>query len=351
MGWEPFRVRDARAAARQWVDEIARLQPGFRGAFLHGSINWLPDDAPLPNNSDIDVVVVWDETELPRGPGKLLHVGVLLDVSYLAADELESAEVILGNSHLAGSFQGASVIADPSGQLTQLQSAVSRDYARREWVERRCEHAIVKILRFLNGIDRAAPLHDQVTSWLFGTGVTTHVLLVAGLKNPTVRKRYVAVREMLDEYDRLDVHEELLGLLGTRDMSRAQVERHVDAMTAAFDAAKEVIRTPFFFASDISDNARHIAIEGSRDLIGAGYHREAMFWIAATYSRCQKVMHTDAPPIERERFLPGYLAMLADLGISSPADLLTRAEAVRAYLPRLREIAAEINATTPAIYD
>jgi hypothetical protein len=349
MGWEPFRVRDAKTSARQWVEEVASHQPGFRGAFLHGSINWLSDDVPLPNNSDIDVIVVLDRPEFSHAPGKLSHEGVLLDVSHLGAHELQSAEEVLGNSHLAGSFRGASVIADPTGELTRLQEAVARDYAKREWVERRCEHAIGKIQRFLDGIDPGAPLHDQATSWLFGTGVTTHVLLVAGLRNPTVRKRYVAVRELLDEYDQLDVHEELLGLLGVRDLAHDQVQRHLDSMTSALDAAKDVIRTPFFFASDISDNARHIAIEGTQELIDAGLHREAMFWIAATYSRCQKVLHTDAPPDERDVHTPGYFAMLADLGIAVPADLLTRADEVRAFLLRLREVAAGIIAANPEI--
>src|SRR5688500_18988725 len=103
MSWEPFRVRDAKSAARQWVDEVATGHPAFRGAFLHGSINWLADDAPPPNNSDIDVIVVLDRAELPRSPGKFIGAGVLLDVSYLAAAELVSADMVLGNSHLAGS--------------------------------------------------------------------------------------------------------------------------------------------------------------------------------------------------------------------------------------------------------
>jgi hypothetical protein len=61
-----------------------------------------------------------------------------------------------------------------------------------------------------------------VTAWLFATGVTTHVLLVAGLKNPTVRQRYVATRELLADYGRVDFYETLLELLGCAQMSRAR---------------------------------------------------------------------------------------------------------------------------------
>ncbi|MBI3971586.1 MAG: hypothetical protein HY332_09890 [Chloroflexi bacterium] len=60
-------------------------------------------------------------------------------------------------------------------------------------------------------------------------GVTTYVLLAAGLKNPTVRKRYVAARELLAEYGRLDFHEPFLALLGCAEMDRERVEHHLGA--------------------------------------------------------------------------------------------------------------------------
>jgi hypothetical protein len=216
---------------------------------------------------------------------------------------------------------------------------------------RRCEHARDKSLGFLEGLDPSAPLHDQIIAWLFGTSVATHMLLVAGLKNPTVRKRYLATRELLGEYGRLDVYEELLSMLGCADWTRAQTERHLAAMTVAFEAAREVIRSPFFYAADISDVGRPVAIDGSQELIDAGYHREAVFWITATYSRCQAVLFHDAPDSMRNQFSPGYRALLGDLGIQSFDDLQIRSEQVRSYLRRLRDVAEEIAAVTPEIVD
>jgi hypothetical protein len=69
----------------------------------------------------------------------------------------------------------------------------------------------------------------------------------------------------------------LLELLGCARMERGQAERHLAALAAAFDAAKGVIATPFFFAADLTDAARPIAIDGSQDLIARGDHREAIF--------------------------------------------------------------------------
>ncbi|HSH78165.1 MAG TPA: hypothetical protein VLA19_06500, partial [Herpetosiphonaceae bacterium] len=294
------------------------------------------------------IVVLADPTP-PNKLGKLIYEDVLLDVSYLPWEQVQSPEEILGQSHLAGSFRTANVILDPSGELTNLQAAVAKDYAKRRWVRTRCEHARDKILANLHDVNEAAPFHDQVLPWLFATGVTTHVLLVAGLKNPTVRRRYVAVHELLVEYAHPDFHNALLELLGCAQLSRERVEEHLATLTEVFDVAAAVVKTPFFFASDISDVARPIAIDGSRELIERGYHREAVFWMAATYSRCQKVLYHDAPEALREGFSPGYRLLLDDLGISSFADLRRRGERVKRFLPRVWEMAEAIMAASPEI--
>ena len=122
-------------------------------------------------------------------------------------------------------------------------------------------------------------------------------------------------------------------------------------MTETFDAAKQVVRTPVFFASDISDVARPIAIGGTREMIVRGYHREAMFWIAATQTRCQKILAADAPPEVQYRFEPGYQAMLTDLGIAGCDDLLRGAENTRSYLPRLWNAAEAIMESNPSEAD
>lgn len=344
-------VGRAKELARQWVMKQGAALPGFRGAFFHGSTAWLPDDAVFPLSSDVDIMVVLEAPEPPDKLGKFLYRDVLLEVSYLPSDQLSSPEVVLGQYHLAGSLRTASVILDPSGWLTGLQAVVSRDYAERAWVRKRCEHARDKVGQGLRGLDSADPFHDQVLTWLFPTGVTTHVLLTAGLRNPTVRRRYVAARALLGEYGHLELYEELLALLGCGQTTAARVEHHLAALTEVFDAAKDVVKTPFPFTSDITDIARPIAIDGSRDLIERGLHREAVFWIVATYSRCQKVLYHDAPLAMQERFDPGYRQLLGDLGIASFRDLEQRREQVESCLPRVWEVAVAIMAANPEIED
>lgn len=342
-------VKQAKAIARQWVHEEARGIPGFVGAFYHGSTNWLPDDASLPATSDLDVMVVLDAPDRPVKPGKFVYRGVLLEVSFLPSDQVRSPERVVGRYDLAGSFRAPGVILDPSGRLTALQAAVATEYAQRRWVSRRCEDARDRILRNLRSLDAMAPFHHQVTAWLFGTGVTTHVLLVAGLKNPTVRTRYRAVRQLLAEYGQSPFYPALLELLGCARMDRTRVERHLAALAAAFDAAKGIIKTPFPFAADLSDQARPVAIDGSRELIARGDHREAIFWMVATYSRCETVLHCDAPAAMQGKFTPGYRRLLGDLGIATFADLQRRAERIKAFLPEMWSVAEAIMAANPGI--
>ena len=342
---------EAKDAARRWVQAATRDIPGVVGAYLAGSITWLADDAILPATSDIDVMVVLDGPLPAQKPGKVRHEGALLDVTYLPLDDCRSPEQILGQDQLAGGFRTPSIIADPTGRLTPLQEAVGRDFAKRRWVRARAGHAMTRIRTGLDRLNASDPFPTQVLAWLFPTGVTTHVLLNAGLRNPTVRTRYVAVRDLLLAYGRPDVHESLLELIGCAELPPERVERHLATMTGAFDAAARIIASPFPFASDITAEARPIAVDGSRDLIARGLHREAVFWIAVTWSRCHQVFYRDATSGVREHFSDGYRDLLADLGIGSYLDLRRRADAVTAFLPELWRIAEAIMAANPEVED
>ncbi|WP_342575697.1 hypothetical protein [Paenibacillus sp. FSL M8-0142] len=344
-------VGSARAAAADWVLQHAGSEPGFMGAYFSGSTVGKPDDAEIAPSSDIDVVVVTDRAEPPMKPGKFRYQDALIEVTYLSWQDLASPERVLSSHHLAGSFRVDTLIADPSGQLRKLQAAVARQFADRAWVMRRCESVRERIITGLRSIQKDAPWHQQVTSWLFPTGITTHLLLVADLRNPTVRLRYLAARDVLRAYGYDEVYSELLELLGCQLMTQNQALGHLEGLARTFDAASAVAKTPFFFSSDITPEARPIAIDGSRELIAQGNHREAVFWMVATYARCHAILAADATPELQQEYRPAFDSLLADLGITGRDDLFSRAELALQYLPKLWKVTEDILAVNPNVKD
>jgi hypothetical protein len=344
-----MRVSQARDAARRWVIEEASRIPGFCGAYTAGSTNWLSDDAELSTASDLDIMVVLADQNHARRRHKFIYRDAFLEVSYLGNDQLQSPDQVLSEYHLAPSFRTTKILIDPSGHLAALLTIVRRDYAKRQWVCKRCTNARNKVLQYLGSIREEALLHDQVAAWLFAAGITTHILLVAGLKNPTVRTRYVEVREMLADYGHLDFHESLLELLGVARISRDRVGKHLVTLTDIFDRAACTIKTPFPFATDISENARPVTIDGSLEMIERGYHREAMFWIAVTHSRCQKVILRDFPAEMTQTFRDSYRELVSDLRVPSSTDVRRRCAGVEQILPRVWQLAEAIIAANREI--
>ena len=347
-------------AAAEWVQSYASRQAGFRGAYLAGSIVGLADEVPWPESSDVDVMVVTgvegehtgvapagDVNVLPRG--KFRYGGVLLEATLLPEQTLASPEAVLSSYHLAGALRVDTILSDPSGRLRSLQRAVSAALGQRRWVRRRCQEAWNKSDTGLASIGPGVPFYAQVNAWVFSRGVMTHVLLVAALRNPTIRRRYQAVREVLEAYGHDAIYPELLGFLGCADWTRAQTEHHLNAVIAMFDAAAAIGTTHFPWSSDVTPLARPILVEGSRALIERGHHRDAVFWVVATAARCQYILAADASDAERDAHAPAFQALAADLGIPDTPALLARAAAARAYLPQVWAIAEDVMARNPEI--
>ncbi|MFI6479226.1 hypothetical protein ACIBH1_14930 [Nonomuraea sp. NPDC050663] len=334
-----MKISEARAVAADWVLGHRHTIADYGGAYFSGSAVWAGDDEELPVSSDVDVMVL-----TPAKLGKFRHHGVLIEVSAVGWDRLGSAEQVLGSYHVAGAFRpGAdTVIDDPTGRLTALRRDVAPLYGQAHWVRRRCADAEEGVAAFASRAAEGSGTWPQlVTSWLFGCGVTTHVLLTAGLRNPTVRKRYSAVLALLRAHGMEGFHTDLLDLLGCADWTPARTLHHLDALTEVFDRTALLKERDFPFAADLTAESRPVAIDGSRELIERGEHREAVFWIVATYSRCLQALGLDSDA--------GFNALLADLGIDRAA-LPDRARAVLDFLPPLRERAEAIireSADTP----
>jgi hypothetical protein len=149
----------------------------------------------------------------------------------------------------------------------------------------------------------------------------------------------------------LEAYEPLLEALGCAGMSAARVEYHLAALSHVFDAASAALKSPFFFASDLQPVSRPIAIDGGRAVIAEGQHRAAMFWIVATFCRCLKVLHHDAPPEVQEHFAARFAELTGDLGVPSFAALRKRTNDVERFLPRVSDLANAIIAANSEVED
>lgn len=334
-----MRVGAARAVVVDWVRERARRDPGIRGAFFSGSTVGLPDDAVLPASSDVDVLLVRDDPGAKLG--KFRHRGVLVEVSTVTWDELGGPQDVLGSWVFAPCFRIDTVIVDPTGRLAAIRERVSAGYVDPVWVRRRGAGVRRRIEVGLRRLDGAAPLHDQVLAWVFPTSVLALLPVVAGLRDPTVRRRYVRAREVLAGHGFAARYPQLLATLDGGGVDRRRVREHLAGLAVTFDEAVRVARTRFPFSADVSVAGRPVVVDGGAELIAAGAHREAMFWIVVTYARCHAILAADAPLRERvlrERFE----AAVADLGVASAAERRHRADGLLEALPGWQRVADAI---------
>jgi hypothetical protein len=309
----------------------------------------MADREPFPPTSDVDVGVVFAESEpLPR-LGKTRRDGVVVEGAPISLERLATAEQLLGDYRLGHSFRSNGVIVDPTGHLERVQRQVERRFAERRWVLRRCEDAKSNCLKYVSGLDESTPYYVQAIGWLFAEGNLTHVLLAAAMRNPTVRRRYSAARELLASAGRLDVHDSVLAMLGCATLSRGRVEHHLDRMTQAYDRAAAAIRSELPFGSDLSEAARPLAVDGSRELVQRGEHREAMFWIAVTYARCMAVLDLDGSRHDADELEPGFRSVMRDLGVESFEDMQRRAAEIEAFLPDLMALACDLISANPEV--
>jgi hypothetical protein len=330
-------IAQARALAADWLRGHDFGGLPVVGAFLAGSTVDADPADELAADSDVDLSVVV-AGPAPTKLGLLDHRGLRLEVTFLSWADLADPAVVARTYYLAPSFARDTVLADPDGRLRRLHHQVAPQFARPDVVRARW----AGLLQRMDAAPRAdGPWPEVVTGWLFSTSLSTLVVLVAARRNPTVRLRYLRAREALAAYGLAPAYPVLLQQLGCVDTEPGQVAARLPALAAAFDAAADCGPTGLFFASALTAAARPVAVAGAAALVERGDHREAVFWLVATFSRCLQVLAAAGAPTAPH--LEAFRATVADLlGLRSPADLLERHADVRATLPWLDRLAEEI---------
>lgn len=329
-------MKEAKRLALEWVQAYSRDHE-IVGAYFNGSITAMDESAELSPFSDIDINIVIDSSKPEEKLGKFIYKEVLLDVSFIAKEDLLPLDKLLSTYEIAGAFRADNILLDKTSFLHELVRVVSSDFSKPNWVEARCLSVVNKIQRGIKGFHMDNPLLDNINPWLFPAAICVHLLLVGAQLNPTVRLRYLLLRPVLQKAGLTELYEELLDLIGCRNISAGQVERHLDALEQTFDlACQHSSQVSFPFSNDITSYSRPVVIDGSRHLIRQGDHREAMFWIAATFVRCHLILRTANPSAHRT-LMPEFMSLLEDMGVKNNKDIQEHIEAIELILPRVKD--------------
>jgi hypothetical protein len=303
-----------------------------------GGILTLPHEAPFPSYRDIDFNIVCDGVEQTT-THDVAQGGLILEYSRVSSQRYRTAEDILANPELAANLARDSILADPHGLLGPLQQVVASQYAELRWVAARVGYEQQMVLRILAGLHHeAAP--DKVL-WLLtsATLFLSGLLAEASLRAPTHRRSLVLMREVLYGQGHAELHEAVLRLLGWARLGRQEVEQYLDDCAEAFDCAVAVTRTPVPFQAKLQPHVRPYLVDGAREMIVQGYHREAMFWISGFLLFANTAIQCDAPAADKPRFQALFDRLVAEMGLCTPADVAARAQEAQALADALFAVA------------
>lgn len=312
-----MKVGEAIELAREWVETEGRRIQGFCGAHLMGSAVTLPPEAHLPATSDLDLNVIVMQ-EQPTDVYNIPWQGLILEYGVTSRSAYAAPEAVLANPTLACNLARDSVLADPDGWLHALQREVSARYGERQWVSARCtaEKDIVNehVEQVIPGEDRIAAAFAVGTAVLHLAGL----LALADLHPPTHRRSLIVMQERLQVHGRPDLHEEALKVLGYAGFTRPEVEGYLDGCAAAFDYATLVRRTAPLLAFKFQPHVRPYVVGGAREMIDAGYHREAMLWIEGLLLFSNLVIQADGAGADKSAFQSSVDALQAAKAAFTP---------------------------------
>lgn len=325
-----MKIGDARALAAKWLAENFGKLAGFLGSYLSGSTAWGDPQAEFRAGSDVDLFVVLDVNELPNAPGKIFWHGVVLEINFITYQSIANPEQILGDYHIAGAFIANGLLSDPEGKIAKIRQTVAAEFSAPSRILQRCLHAKTRAGSFITQFRQSTQLHDKVTNLYFGAGVCAHMILVADQANPTIRRRYAQMQKSLQHHGELAFHEHLLTSLGSNNWTQKTAIDLLAQVATSFDLACAVIRSPYQFASDMTKATRPIAIDGAAEMIDAGYHREAAFWLVAISARSRAVVAKDGSAAQLDSVDAALSELLAYLGTPDIAAMNERATRIEA---------------------
>lgn len=336
--------------AREWVEVYGSQTPGFCGAHLMGGLNHTPKNAPFPIFKDVDLNIV-----LQDGPGWDVHClsykGLILEYGAVNAETYRSPEVVLADPSLASNLVVNNILSDPMGMLASLHNTVAKEYTRRKWVLARCDAAKNAARRSLEELNQAGSPIEASLHLGFLTLDLGGLIAIAGLRPPTHRRSLIIVKEVLEMWERAGLQEEMLDMYGCAHFNRTQVESYLQDSATAFDRATEVTRTPIPFGHKLQTYVKPYLVEGAKEMIDEGYHREALLWIHAFLWISNTAIQMDAPEGQKTQFQIKIDQLTSDLGLRASQDIESRFQQAKELTDSIFKVADLIVSQNPEIME
>lgn len=339
---------------KEWVRMQAEQLPGFLGAHLMGGITSMAASDPFPLYRDVDLhMIMKDDADIPNENAEVLYKGLMIEAGFRRQMDYRTPEIILADPVIASHMAVHSILSDPTGLLSQLYEVVSREYARRKWVQARCEAEKGEALSKLE-IAVHIPDPDPVTAYKLLGYASTYVAAVvslASLKAITGRRSFIQMRHILESLERADLYERLCSVIGLGQASREQAERYLQDGATAFDLAVKVKRSPHPFGHKMYAHLRPYLVGGSQEMMDEGYIREAVAWTMAFYGSSIQIIQADAPSQLTSTMQAKFGECMRQFGLDQAVPWEMRIEEAQAIFREVFLLSDEIVACNPVIFD
>jgi hypothetical protein len=253
-----------------------------------------------------------------------------LEYGSFGIERYQSPETVLADPALAYHLTTDTILSDPLGLLAGIQPTVIEAYAQRRWVLARCAATKERFWRGVAEVSRTSTPVEAVLAGITLVAGLTGLIAVANLKPPTYRRCLILTKLLLEAQGRDELQEEMLRLLGYAHLTRFQVEAYLQDCTETFDRAVIVTQTPVPLGYKLRPHLRPYVVEGAREMIGEGYHREAMFWVGGFLIVANQAIQRDAPEAEKGYFQTKVSRLLEDLGWDTPDRVNARLRQAKA---------------------
>ncbi|MDD3814829.1 MAG: hypothetical protein PHZ02_09295 [Desulfocapsaceae bacterium] len=343
-------VRQIVEMARHYIQETFTDDPGFKGAFIIGSINSMSPDAPFPEYRDIDIGVITDSVEERQNTEKNVN-GYIVEVIRSNPSLFSDAEKILSNCMHADNIAADSILLDPYGFLNELHQKVKAEFSRRKWVQARCEQEMKYVFENLNGMKEAKGIGDYMFNFGRYTMFTAGTLTAIHQFPPTHRRGDIQLRNILHTAGEDELFESYLRTVGSHDITQTQAEQFLADAVCAFDRAVEIFKTPIPYAYKLEPFIRPYLLEGTKEIFHEGGYRESIFWIARFFVIASMVIQTDGTEAEKPAAMAKMGQFLHALGIDSEQGRTERTKACEVFYPQLCDYVKKTLMTSPDITD